>query len=267
MQMAVRTGKWWSSGSTCEAARRGLTTAPLGWDNGCMFARPVEVAGTALGGFFSLLRRIRYPRPIHSRGLVLTGHATWIRDSAPSGIGWIDDIRGKPLEVTARLSRGVGLPDKLPDVLGLALRFHVDDGRRADVLLASTGIGFPFRFVLVPRRSATGATFGSLLPYRSPRGPALICARSVPSRVLPADLGGLRRALEEQPWRVRLYHAAPTDKWHPFADVVLKPAAEADSAELRFDPVGHPLSGSTTYPWVRRLREPSYRVAHRGTSG
>jgi hypothetical protein len=225
-----------------------------------------EVVGAVLRGFFSLLRRIRHPRPIHSRGLVLTGQATWLPDAAPSGIAWIDDAQGKPLEVTARLSRGVGLPDKLPDVLGLALRFHTDEGWHADVLLASTGIGYPSRFVLVPRRAATGATFGSLLPYRSPRGPVLICVRSVPSRVLPADLEGLRRSLQEQPWQIRLYHASPTEKWHPFADVLLRPAAEADSAELRFDPVRHPLPGSTTYPWVRRLREPSYRVAQRGTS-
>ncbi|WP_238439572.1 hypothetical protein [Microbacterium sp. JZ31] len=196
---------------------------------------------------------------------MLTGQATWIRDAAPSAVGWIDDVRGKPVEVTARLSRGVGLPDNLPDVLGLALRLH-DNDRHADVLLSSTGIGFPFRFVLVPRRSATGATFGSLLPYRSSRGPVLICARSVPSRVLPADLEGLRRSLQEQPWQVRLYHAAPTGRWHPFADVLLRPAAEPDSAELRFDPVGHPLPGYTTYSWVRRLREPSYRAAQRGTS-
>ncbi|RCK68580.1 hypothetical protein DT076_15225 [Desertihabitans brevis] len=228
-----------------------------------MLAGLAQVAGSALRGFFSLLRRVRHPRPIHSRGLVLTGQATPIREAGPSGISWIDDLRGRPLEVTARLSRGVGLPDELPDVLGLALRFHADDGRHADVLLASTGTGFPFRFVLVPRRSATGTTFGSLLPYRSPRGPVLICARSVPSRVLPAELGALRRSLEEQPWRVRLYHAAPTRVWRPFAQVLLRPAAEVDSAELRFDPVGHPLPGSTTYPWVRRVREPSYRAAQR----
>ncbi|MER7796674.1 hypothetical protein [Microbacterium sp. NPDC096154] len=232
-----------------------------------MLAGPVGVAGTVLRGFFSLLRRIRHPRPIHSRGLVLAGQATWMRDGAPSGIDWIDDVGEKPLEVTARLSRGIGLPDTLPDVLGLAIRFHLDDGRPADVLLAATGIGFPSRFVLVPRRSATGATFGSLLPYRSARGPVLICARSVPARAFPADLGSLRRSLEQQPWHVRLYHSEPTGTWHPFAEVLLRPAAEQDSAQLRFDPVGHPLPGSTIYPWVRRVRQPSYRAAQRATPG
>ena len=135
------------------------------------------------------------------------------------------------------------------------------DGPGHAVLLATTGIGFPSRFALVLRRSATGATFGSLLPYRSPRGPVLICARSVPTRVLPAELGALRQALLDEPWRIRLYHAAPRGMWRPFAELLLRPSDEADSAELRFDPVGHPLPGSTTYPWVRRLREPSYRVA------
>lgn len=231
-----------------------------------MLTQLADAAGTALRGFFALLRRIRHPRPIHSRGLVLTGRMTWIPDAAPSGIGWIDEP-GAPVDVTARLSRGIGLPDAFPDVLGLALRFHAADGRHADVLLASTGIGFPSRFLLVPRRSATGATFSSLMPYRAWRGPVLICARSVPFQVLPADLDGLRRSLQEQPWQVRMYHAAPTGKWHPFAEVLLRPAAEPDSAELRFDPIAHPLPGSTTYPWVRRVREPSYRAVQRRTSG
>lgn len=231
-----------------------------------MLAGLAAVAGTALRGFFSLLLRIRHPRPIHPRGLLLAGRATWIGDGAPSGIGWIGD-RGEPVAVTARLSRGVGLPDKLPDVLGLALRFHAADGRHADVLLASTRIGFPSRFVLVLRRSATGATFGSLMPYRSRLGPVLICARSVPLRALPADLDGPRRSLREQPWQVRLHHAVPTGKWHPFAEIMLRPTVEPESFELRFDPVGHPLPGSTAYPWVRRVREPSYRTVQRGTSG
>lgn len=222
------------------------------------------VVGTALRGFFSLLRRIRHPRPIHPHGLVLTGQATWIRDAERSGIDWVDDVRLEPLTVTARLSRSVGLPDHLPDVLGLAFRFHIDDGPHTDVLLSTTGIGFPSRFFLVPRRSPTGATFGTLLPYRSPRGPVLICARSIPTRALPAELGDLRRALHEQPWRLRLYHAAPTRKWHPFAEVLLRPAAEPDSAELRFDPVGHPPPGSTTYAWVGKVRGPSYRAAQGG---
>ncbi len=223
-----------------------------------------EVAGTALGGAFSLLRRIRHPRPIHPRGLVLTGQMTWVSDAAPSGLGWIDEP-GAPVEVTARLSRGVGLPDRLPDVLGLALRFHTADGRHADVLLASTGIGFPSRFLLVPRRSGTGATFSSLMPYRAPQGPVLICARSVPRRVLPADLAGLRRSLRDEPWRLRLYHATPTGTWHPFAEALLRHAGEPDSDELRFQPTVHPIPGGTTYPWLRRLREPSYRAVQRDT--
>jgi len=231
-----------------------------------MLAGLADVTGAALRGFFSLLRRVRHPRPIHPHGLVLTGRATWIRGAAPSGIDGIDDEREAPVEVTARLSRGIGLPAGLPDVLGLAVRFHTPEGGHADVLLATTGIGFPSRFLLAPRRTPTRATFGSLVPYRSPRGPVMICARGVPSRTLPADLRSLRRSLEQQPWRVRIYHAAPTGKWHPFAELVLRPAAEQDSAALRFDPVGHPLPGSTTYPWVRRVRDPSYRAAQRGTS-
>lgn len=234
-----------------------------------MLDRVAAVAGTALRGVFSLILQVRRPRPIHPHGLVLTGEATWIDGSEPTGIGWIDDVPAEPRKVRARLSRSVGLPSRMPDVLGLALRFDGDDGdhggEHVDVLLASTGIGFPSRFLLAPRRSATRATFGSLLPYRSPRGPVLICARSVPPRSIPADIEALRQALRMDPWRVRLYHASPAGKWRPFAELLLRPTPELDSAELRFDPVGHSLPTSVIYPWVRRLREPSYRKAQRET--
>jgi len=32
---------------------------------------------------------------------------------------------------------------------------------------------------------------------------------------------------------------------------------------VRFDPVAHPVPGAGTYPWVRALRQPSYRLVQR----
>src|SRR5690606_34829761 len=159
-----------------------------------------------LRGVFAVLLRLRRPRPIHPRGVVLEGRMTWIPSAQDSGVRWIDDLPAAPARVVARLSRSIGLPHSLPDIIGLALRIEQDaaddaqsqTARPIDLELATTGIGVPSRFALVPRRSASGATFGCLLPYRTARGPLLVCARSVPARALPAELDRLSHDLRAE---------------------------------------------------------------------
>lgn len=183
--------------------------------------------------------------------------------TATAGIRWIDAEPGEAEPVVARLSRSIGLPSWAPDVIGLALRFETPVGP-ADLELSTTGIGVPGRFVLVPRRSPAGATFGTLLPYRAKNGAILVCARSAADQPLPADLDGIADSLRSHPWRLRLYFASPTGRWHPFADLALRCGADRDDAELRFDAVRRPLPGAGSYAWVRRLRQPSYLLVQDG---
>jgi hypothetical protein len=242
-----------------------------------MRIRFIEGAAAAIGqglaGVFAAIRVLRHPRPIHPRGLVLTGEISWLGEAvasstAPSaGIRWIDHAPASPVAVTARLSRSIGLPAPLPDVLGLALRISTDEGF-ADVELATTGIGVPGRFLLRPHRTPSRAVFGALFPYRGSRGPVSLCARPVfvktlPQRMLPADLPGIAEALRTEPWRLRLYVARPNGRWHPFASVTLRTADDQDDRELRFDALRHPLPGAGAYRWERLARQPSYRVAQR----
>jgi hypothetical protein len=158
------------------------------------------------------------------------------------------------------VSRSIGLPSALPDVIGLALRLEVD-GRPADIELASTGFGVPLRFALMLHRSPSRARLGTLLPYRGEAGPRLLCARTLAPRSLPAGVRALDTALTQEPWRLRLFFASPGGKWHPFADVTLRAGADRPSDDMRFDAVRHPLPGAGTYPWVRALRQPSYELA------
>jgi hypothetical protein len=218
------------------------------------------LAGRVLQGVFAAIMLVRRPRPIHSRGVILTGRMTWLGTSAPSGISWIDGAPSAGTTVTARVSRSVGLPAPLPDVIGLAMRMPTADGF-ADLELASTGIGVPGRFVLVPHRTPSRATFGSLFPYRGTSGPVLVCARPV-SPTLPPDLAGIRDALTRESWRLRLYFTTPTSRWRVFAEVALHTAPDDDF--LRFDALRHPLPGAGSYRWERLARQPSYRLAQGG---
>jgi hypothetical protein len=71
-----------------------------------------------------------------------------------------------------RLSRGIGLPDALPDLLGLAIR--IDDvagtGAHQDLLLVSSSAAFPLRHLLVPARHFARPTYSSLARFRAPDG-------------------------------------------------------------------------------------------------
>jgi hypothetical protein len=222
-----------------------------------------ELAGHVLKAVFGTIMLVRRPRPIHARGIVLDGDIRWTEGAPPSGIRWID-VPSATGPVIARVSRGVGVPSPLPDIIGLALRVEGDDGP-VDLELASTGFGVPSRFWLAPQRSPSKARLSTLLPYRGRVGPVLIAARTVTPAGLPVGLTELAGALEQSPWRLRLYWTRPLDRWHHFADLELRrtPGRPLDRL-IRFDATRHPLPGAETYRWVRALRQPSYDLAQRG---
>ncbi len=224
------------------------------------------VAGVLLRGVFATISVVRRPRPIHQRGIVLEGELTWTGSDAISGISWVDDAPGMPVPVTARLSRSVGLPAWSPDVIGLAFRIPVDTGW-ADIELASTGWGVPGRFLLAPRIASTRGTFGTLMPYRSPRGPILLGILGETDETggsRPAELVDLARSLRERPWRVQFAFADPTGDWHPFAEADLRTAADQHDEQLRFDAVRRLIPGAGMYRWTRLARQPSYRHVQHG---
>jgi hypothetical protein len=230
-----------------------------------------ENAAAAAGGrALALLMRaillVRRPRPIHPTGLLLEGSIRWLpRTAERCGVAWFDDRDGGAEQpVTARFSRGAGLPAALPDVLGLAIRVPAD-GAPADLLLSTTGLGLAGRFLLQPRRTPTRARFSTLMPYRGNAGPVLVAARTRAPARLPARPEDLRDVLAATPWVLELLVAAPRSRWHRVAELTLRPAnGPLDSPELRFDPVLHAPPGAGTYGWARLLREPSYARARAG---
>jgi hypothetical protein len=219
-----------------------------------------RVVGRVLAVVFGAIMLVRRPRPIHARGIMLDGEITRLPAGPPSGIGWIDDADAPATATVARLSRSVGLPSVLPDVIGLAVRFE-HGGHAADIEFASTGIGVPTRFFLQPHRSPSRARLGTLLPYRGRFGPVLLLARTMSPADLPAGGPPLAAALSAAPWRLRLYWATPRGKWHSFAELTLRRPEAGIPADLRFDAVRHLLPGAAAYEWVRQVRQPSYVLA------
>jgi hypothetical protein len=126
-------------------------------------SRVERVLGAAAAAGFGSLARARHDRALHPEGVVWAATTTFARSvtgvPAPSGGGEIDSV--------LRLSRAIGLPTALPDILGFALRLHDlhGPGRHQDLLLASSPAP-PMHTMLAPARSFERAWFTSLLPYR-----------------------------------------------------------------------------------------------------
>ncbi|WP_197321088.1 hypothetical protein [Saccharomonospora sp. NB11] len=195
--------------------------------------------GSMLGGVFGTLAGVRRGKPLHPRGAVFDAVVRRTGSPRSWGAAWLDE-QGEDHGLV-RLSRSAGLPPPLPDVLGLALTF----GDRHDVLLATTGLRPGTRFTLLPRRRDPFAVpYGSLLPYRTPRGLTLLAAVPTPPR------------------RFRLLAATPTGKWEPFATLDLTDRHVVDET-IRFDPVLHLPPGLSWPPALTRLREPAYAAARR----
>lgn len=228
-----------------------------------------EAAGRAFAAVFRLLKLVRPDRPIHPQGIGLAGELTRSGTSGEaSGVDWLDVPGIDP--VVARFSRSVGLPERLPDILGLALRVTPSrssasgitpdagpdggaaSGGTGDVLFASTGWQVPGRFLLQPRLDVSSATFTTLMPYRGRKGPVVLGLRTIS---LPAG------SVTGGEWVLGLYWATPAGPWKHCGELRLRATTTPADTPLRFNPLENLPPGAQTYGWARRLRERSYRTA------
>src|SRR4051795_4235356 len=123
--------------------------------------RAVTASALALG------TAVRGARVFHPRGRASTGTVE-VAGGGSWGARLLDDA-GRH-DVVVRLSRGVGLPAPLPDVVGLAVRFDGlgRDGGPLDLLVNTSGSLPGLRHLFLP--APVGRTFSSVLPYRTGSG-------------------------------------------------------------------------------------------------
>lgn len=192
-------------------------------------------------------------RLLHPRGRTYTGE---LLVSGSAGVTWGSALLDRPgrHRATVRLSKGAGTPVGWPDVLGLAVRVHDDDGGGdADLLLSSTSRLPVARHLPLPVFTFAGAAFGSLLSYRA--GPA-----GATSRVYLGAIG--RRAPEGV--RFQLFARSVLRGWRPFGELWLERAlpAAADAA-IAFDPAVRRRQDLHVGGAVQRLRAAAYRTSRR----
>ncbi|WP_052436635.1 hypothetical protein [Georgenia sp. SUBG003] len=197
--------------------------------------------GVLLGVAVVALGVVRQAKPMHTRGSVVK--ASINLHSRPAELGMPLGVPGRR-EATVRFSRGIGLPEALPDIQGLALRVH-DASGPIDVLLASTGRGRWSRWLLTFRRRPEDGPLTSLMPYKGPHGPVLLGAE--PS---------------QDPRIFVLEWATPRGPWRTFATLECeRPPADGHDAPIRFRPLSNTPLGLGTYEWTAQLRRYGYRWA------
>lgn len=243
--------------------RRDAARPPAGHDPRPIAQAPVAAAGSALDKLFEAVAVVRRKKPLHPRGVLLD--AAVYRTGAPArwNAAWLDEP-GEDHGI-ARLSRAVGLPGQVPDIMGLALALRGPAATRYDLLLASTGRGRLMRFVLTLRRDLTRAFYSSLFPYASPSGPVLLAA--VPARTAGREAPEIPRHPANAPLEFRLLAAAPRGHWQDYGLLRLTARHEPDpDPPVSFDPVLNPLPGLRYYAPLTQLREPAYAGARRRTA-
>lgn len=205
--------------------------------------------GGVLGGAFAVTALLRRSKPLHPVGSVAAAVLTVEPPAEASGSELLDEAGEH--DCLVRASWAVGTGPERPDIEGFALRVHHGPagGQPVDLLFASTGHGRTSRFVLTLRRPREHGVQTTLLPVRAGRHGLLLRLDPLPEEGQgpwpPAYL--MSWAHGRGPWRRfgRLDVA-----WHGAVD-----------APERFDPIAHPLPGTTPYAVVAGLREPSYLLS------
>ncbi len=207
-----------------------------------------EAAGIGAAGLFGALSALRRRRIFHPRGTAYD--ATLVVHGGGRGASLLDEPGSRPCVV--RLSRGVGLREPLPDILGMAIRVPdaYGPGDHQDLLMNTAGTAPVFRSAFGLARSADRGHYSSVLPYRIGDAYAYLGAR--PLRPGPE---GLRFALEV---------AAPLGDWVEVGVVTLGRAWDAAASDaLRFNPL-HTGGGLEPVGVLQTLRRRAYAASQAG---
>lgn len=168
-------------------------------------------------------------------------------------------------EAVVRFSRGIGLPEPAPDILGLAVRL-VDlhgPGAHQDLLLVTSGDRPGARHALVPTRRYAHHRWSTVLPYRVGGRRVVFGARPI-SGPSPRDIDALREAAATGRLRFALEVAEPAGAWEEVGVIDIGDAVGPDAADaLRFNPA-NTGGGIEPVGLLQTLRRRAYAGSQRG---
>jgi hypothetical protein len=216
----------------------------------------MTLLGSALDGAVKLASAVRGERVIHAKGYAYAATVSGITGAAALDVP-LTRALAAPRPAVVRFSRGAGLPDVLPDVLGLAIRVPDVDGRGGaqDLMLSTGARGRWSRRLLVPSRSYATATYTSLISYDVGARSLVLAALPVSEGDGSARLDGLTGAAFE------LATAEGGGEWQPFARLEVGEVLPAERGRrLQFE-VTHDAGGFAIGGRWRAARAGAYSAA------
>ncbi len=221
--------------------------------------------GTALGAVFGAVATMRGGKALHPSGAVFEARVL-VRGvpAAPRAAA----LLSRPAEHRAivRFSRGLGMPERLLDLFGMAVRVcdAYGIGRHQDLLL-TTSIDLPLlHHIVLPTRDAQARPYTSATPFRAGREVfivgALPCATS-PRPKRGEQLDRLRAAAETSALRFDLAVARPFRRFSTVAGLEIGAELPAEYDAMYFNP-GSAGGGLAPAGVINGMRRVAYPVAH-----
>jgi hypothetical protein len=236
-------------------------------------------AGLMVATGFYALAALRRRRSLHPTGI---GYQGWLRvpDERPLRPGApLLFQAGVTHQALLRFSRGAGLPEPLPDALGVALKLPGAHGPGVDqdLLLTSSTDRPLLRRLLFPATSFVRGAFSTALPYDlgSERVVLLLVPMLTSAGPSPGDAGhrpvggalAELRAVAANGLEFELRTAKSFGRSQPLATVTVGLPLSVDQTEaLRFNPW---TTGPGIHPsgWLNLLRDAAYQASQRGRVG
>ena len=222
------------------------------WERGA-----VALNGVA-SGVFGSLSALRGKRFFHPDGDAYEATATFLDADDVDELARF--LAGATSPALVRFSRGIGLPQAAPDVLGMAVKLVDFVGPREDqdFLFVTSGEGAVLQNTLRPARGFFRGNYSTVLPYRGSLSPSDGASGDVgASAVEPGqgrhglDLPGgrsSRRPTPQTPSEQILFGARPDPELEGSADATFHDvAAAAAVGRLRFEL----MSARIGDPWRR----------------
>jgi hypothetical protein len=223
-----------------------------------------------VGAAFRALSRLRGARSLHPDGVVFEGHVEI--DRPPRDVRDRIELfdRPGPQQAIVRLSRGVGLPHRLPDVHGIAIRLPdaYGAGRHQDLLLATSLRGPLLHHLLMPSPNFFALPYSTVLFYDVGDAARVFECHALTTPIDANDpFDQLLGTLARREVRFELSLASLFGTPEPIGHITLgKQVPDTAAAAIRFNPWNTGGRLRPTGPFMG-LRDSAYRESQRGWVG